>query len=60
MSGKCGATIRGKVSGARMTSSDKYSNCFVAQPTFKCNRIVAHGEDASEVRNQAKKKGFSN
>lgn len=38
--------------------NSRYSNCFVAMPSFKSGRVVAHGPKASAVRQQAVDKGY--
>lgn len=37
--------------------NNKYSNCFVAMPSFKSGCVVAHGPKASAVRQKAVDKG---
>lgn len=38
--------------------NSRYSNCFVAMPSFKSGCVVAHGQKASSVRKKAIQKGY--
>jgi len=38
--------------------TSKYSNCYVARPSFRSSRVIAHGKDAGKVRREAIRKGF--
>lgn len=44
--------------GRIIVRNKKYSNCFVAMPTFKDNRVIAHGQNASKVRKEAIERGY--
>ena len=43
---------------APIVGDEKYSGCFVAMPSFADNRVIAHGQNACVVREQAEKEGF--
>lgn len=38
--------------------TSKYFNCYIARPSFRCNRVIAHGKDAGKVRQMAIRKGY--
>ncbi len=41
-----------------IVGSSKYSNCYIARPSFRSSRVIAHGKDAGKVRQDAIRKGF--
>lgn len=36
----------------------RHFDCYVARPSFRSNRVIAHGKDAGKVRQMAIKKGY--
>jgi hypothetical protein len=44
--------------GRTIVKNSKYTNCYVATPTFNDNRVVAHGKNPNKVRQKAKDAGY--
>ncbi len=50
--------VKGTETERIIVRTAKYFNCYVARPSFRSNRVVAHGKDAGKVRQMAIKKGY--
>ncbi len=50
--------VRAMKIGTIIVGSPKYEGCYIARPSFRSTKIVAHGSDAGQVRREAVEKGY--